>query len=45
MFFSTTDMCLGSDHLHCEKKTEHLRIPSTSGSYGRLEGWQADKKG
>ena len=37
--FGTIDLCLDSDHLHCEKNWTHML--STSGSYSRL----ADKIG
>ena len=39
--FGTTDLCLGSDCLHCEKNWTHT--PSASGSYSRLAGGLADK--
>ena len=34
MFFGTTELCLDSDRLYCEKNWIHTS--SASGSYGRL---------
>ena len=34
MFFSTTDLCINSVHLPCNKNRTY--IPSTSGFYGRV---------
>ena len=37
MFFSTTDACLSSNYLYCEKKTEYICLALV----GLMVGWQA----